>query len=188
MLLQSYKFPKPFKGPQLPQELWDIINKFVQQIEAYEKTLTNKELYDLRIRQGWTVPKEQQGNWIERNYQKKWDTLDGPSRIKWYLGLGDNKLQFKNWDSKRTTAGQLAIRGSTKPSPKKTKRKINLNKKNLSKDFSSYKTKSKISVTDLNEKNVVRKMMETYRKNQERAKSLTNFNKNKSPNNRAKTV
>ena len=71
MLLQSYKFPKPFKGPQLPQELWDIINKFVQQIEAYEKTLTNKELYDLRIRQGWTVPKEQQGDWIERNYQKK---------------------------------------------------------------------------------------------------------------------
>ena len=125
---------------------------------------------------------------MKETIKKKWDTLDGPSRIKWYLGLGDNKLQFKNWDSKRTTAGQLAIRGSTKPSPKKTKRKINLSKKKLNKDFSSYKTKSKISVTDLNEKNVVRKMMETYRKNQERANSLTNFNKNKSPNNRAKTV
>jgi len=173
-LLQSYKLPA-FDGPQLPQELWDIINKFVKQIEVYEKNLTNRELYDLRILQGWKHPKEYQGNWIERKYQKKWDTLDGPSRIKWYLGVGDNNLQFKNWDSKRTNADQLAIRGPSKSNPKKKTKKIPLS---WSKQLETYHLTRRL-----------RKIRtKSPKKTRSRAKSLTNFNKKRSTNTRAKTI
>ena len=57
--------------PKLPTEIWLIIYNLKKDIEEYESKLTNKELIDLRMSQGWTRPKAHQGNWIEKNRIRK---------------------------------------------------------------------------------------------------------------------
>ena len=86
----------PFNnGPALPQEMWNLIYKFLKQIEDYENMLSDCELYHLRIQQGWvirTLPISTQNNRIDRT----WNSATFMERIKWYLGLID-KDSLKFW-------------------------------------------------------------------------------------------
>jgi hypothetical protein len=81
------------KLPYLPTEILLIIMKIKEDIEDYEKTLTDKELFQRRLTQGWTIPESHKGNWIERSKQKRVEEYNKMSiykRLLWQIGLFEN--------------------------------------------------------------------------------------------------
>ena len=77
----------------LPPEIWIIINKLKKDIEEYERNLTDEQLFQRRLLQGWTIPESHQGNWIEKLKQNKVEEYNKMSiykRLLWQIGLFEN--------------------------------------------------------------------------------------------------
>lgn len=97
------------KLPRLPHEMWLIIMRLKKEIEDYEKGLSDEELFQRRLKQGWTIPESQQGNWIERNRKKKIDEYNRMGyykRLLWQVGLFNNP-ELENWNSKRSNLSRM---------------------------------------------------------------------------------
>lgn len=97
------------KLPMLPPEIWLIIIKLKRDIEEYERGLSDEELFQRRLKQGWTIPESQQGNWIERNRRKKineYNRMSYYKRLLWHVGLLNNP-KLENFNSKRSYLSRI---------------------------------------------------------------------------------
>ena len=105
--------------PKLPTEIWLIIYNLKKDIEEYESKLTNKELIDLRMSQGWTRPKAHQGNWIEKNRIRKineYNKLNIYKRLLFQIGMVEYP-ELEGLDPKR--AAPSAMFNYSRPSPRR---------------------------------------------------------------------
>ena len=86
---------KSFKKSDLPYlpKMWLIIMKLKEDIEEYERNLTDEQLFQRRLMQGWTIPESHRGNWIEKLKQKRVEEYNKMSiykRLLWQMGLFEN--------------------------------------------------------------------------------------------------
>lgn len=146
---------KPFKKselPYLPPEMWLIIMKLKEDIEEYERNLTDEQLFQRRLMQGWTIPESQQGNWIEKLKQKRVEEYNKMSiykRLLWQMGLFENP-EIEKMDPKRSRLSRVfdysPYRKNSSPrievlngGSKKIKRLKKIRKNKRSKKIKSHK-------------------------------------------------
>jgi hypothetical protein len=107
--------PLPLKSfkkselPYLPTEMWLIIMKLKEDIEEYERNLTDEELFQRRLMQGWTIPESHRGNWIEKLKQKRVEEYNKMSiykRLLWQMGLFENP-EIEKMDPERARLSRV---------------------------------------------------------------------------------
>ena len=130
-----------YELPQLPTEIWIIIFNLKKEIEAFEASLTDQELIELRQSQGWTRYPEHIGDWIDKKRIRKiedYNKLSFYKRLLFQLGMVEYP-ELDGLDPKR--AAPSAIFNYTKPTPRRTKSSPRITELNTNTNGGSIKKK-----------------------------------------------